>query len=1571
MFSLRQLCDPRALGRLSVLLAVASSSAIPVRAQSAYDLRFVMKERDEAPGTGGATFASIPVHLSLDQNGAPVFWSDLAPFSGDGAFWLEEADSLHLLARRFEPLGNLPIELSTSGTPNPPIRGRAGALTMVQNLSGPTVTAENDLAVLLWREGAWSILGREGTTAPGIPDATIRGTTAITAPSDAGTVATGYWLRDGDDEAITDWAVVLTGPGPSEARVLARGGDPMPGLGNAVFITPEAGQMSSQGIATVTAVGSTNGSATDVYALYRWRPDTEQLELVESESRTVNHAINATGDVAIALGSPVPSQTESSIAVVESSTLRRTVAATGDPAPGAGGATFDDLRLGVAISDGGLVAFMATLSDGRQGIWAETRDSLQPVIVTGGAAPARPDLMLASIDNFSANPGGAVAFRARLTGPGVFPGTNDVALYSGGVDGVSLVAREGDPLVLPSGRESTILNVYEAAPIGPNGDLLFVVAYDRPSQRALIHASRSIIVNVTSDDADLDPDDGVCNTGAAEVEGKPACSLRAALQEANSRSGRDNIRFQIPGSEAQVITPTSALPVVEDPVAVEGPLEAGFPAIRIHGADAGDTDGLVLTFDARGSTIRKLAVTGFERAGILLDETLEVTIAGCLIGTDGTGASDFGNGGPGILIRESPLNQIGGLAPGEGNVISGNSASGVEIVGDGSASNFLEGNRIGTTPDGNAPLPNAEHGVYMGDGARENFVLENLISGNEGNGVQISGDANERSEDNGIFGNYIGTNAAGTDAVPNQGHGVVVDGALTTDVGGTSDVADGGNVISGNASSGVYITGALTAGTRVAGNRIGTNADGEASLPNHEHGVHISNAPRTFVGGLSNTPGTMPGNVISGNARSGVFIEGSGASETRIEGNLIGTNSGGTAPVPNGENGVYVLAAPGTCIGCEVEAASNVISGNIGSGVRLQGIGPHGPLTQVARNYVGTSISGTEAIGNSTGILLIDCYGIIVGRLFGSGSDGNVISGNRNAGLRLVASHHTDINKNYIGVDVTGQLAVGNGGAGVSMVRASMENVVSYSVISGNLRGVEILNASDHNRILFATIGSQRRDELERPSTSSLLDLNNEQVGVLIENSRFVDVVRSVISHGLFGIQATQSSVDVSTTHHFYQNLIAKNVTGILLKNTRGDRVVGNRITLNESAIVGMDDESTFFDFNIIRDNTGDGTGIHRYGGSAVVQYNEISGDAGDAITLVDGAEAVVVDNNLFDNAGSGLRSSSAGVLISAANNWWGADSGPSGVGPGTGEEVSAGVDFTGWRTEPVGFVAEAERDTVRISAGTTDTVRILMRDFDNPSGEVDVSIADDRGWVSGPASFSVPLQPDLATEVAIPVAVPAGADGQESHVTVTSTRSDGTSDEVTSTAVVLAYTSTFVDLRLSPDTLRLEPGAVRPIAAYAVDQMGQLYTVMPTWTATGGTIDAEGQFTAGSTVGTFEVLASYDGGLKATAVIQIVMLTDVDKASPTPTDFALHPNYPNPFGERTHVPFDVAESARVRISLFDLLGRRVRMLADRAYAPGRHELVIEGEGLGSGIYFVVIEAGAFRETRKIARVRR
>lgn len=84
---------------------------------------------------------------------------------------------------------------------------------------------------------------------------------------------------------------------------------------------------------------------------------------------------------------------------------------------------------------------------------------------------------------------------------------------------------------------------------------------------------------------------------------------------------------------------------------------------------------------------------------------------------------------------------------------------------------------------------------------------------------------------------------------------------------------------------------------------------------------------------------------------------------------------------------------------------------------------------------------------------------------------------------------------------------------------------------------------------------------------------------------------------------------------------------------------------------------------------------------------------------------------------------------------------------------------------------------------------------------------------------------------------------------------------------------------------------------------------------------------------------------------------------------------HPNPFNPKVMVPFSLAEAGRARVTVYDIAGRHVASLVDDAFERGEHELVWQGRDdagreVGSGIYFVKLEAKGISEVEKLVLLR-
>lgn len=434
-------------------------------------------------------------------------------------------------------------------------------------------------------------------------------------------------------------------------------------------------------------------------------------------------------------------------------------------------------------------------------------------------------------------------------------------------------------------------------------------------------------------------------------------SLPWAITSANNHSGQDTIRFNIPGGGVKTIPVFDGLPTITDAVVIDGYSQPGasensaplsFNAnlrIQLRGFGDGGSGLIVNVAGGSGVVIKGLILRDFYASGLKLERCGGgVLVGGNIITENRIGGVDVG--------QDCLHARIGAQGPAWRNLINGNgvtvSGGGVNL---GSLQAEVANNLIGLTPDGNHAYGNGT-GVRIAGSSNTvggNSALKgNVISGNAGAGIFVNG-GTSRSSDNMIFNNRIGTNAAGTAAVPNDDGVILFENSLRTQIGrppGGGGEAFG-NLISGNTDDGVRD---LSDGLNtIQANRIGTTADGTHSLRNLGDGVEIHSDNNTIGGGENGA-----GNLISGNNGHGIKITGRQARDNLVLGNQIGTTANGTLPLSNLRNGVYVN-------GSDNVLADNTIAYNAYDYAGVQVVGGTGNRITINR------IFGNSGLGIALG----------------------------------------------------------------------------------------------------------------------------------------------------------------------------------------------------------------------------------------------------------------------------------------------------------------------------------------------------------------------------------------------------------------------------------------------------------------------------------------------------------------------------------------------------------------------------------------------------------------------------
>ena len=425
-----------------------------------------------------------------------------------------------------------------------------------------------------------------------------------------------------------------------------------------------------------------------------------------------------------------------------------------------------------------------------------------------------------------------------------------------------------------------------------------------------------------------------------------AGSLRQAILDANALINTgDTITFSIPGAGVQAIRLATMLPLIIDPVTIDGTTQPGAscPAsattfdgtvlVRIEGTNL-PANSHGLRFNIGGNTVRGLQIVSFTGDGIQFSNAANNVVECNLLGVD-ENSVDRGNGS-GVTLYNSSATTIGGTTPARRNVITGNGTAGVRLL-TGSRDVSIQGNLIGLNLAGTT---NRASGVgILVSGANDNTIggntvgARNVISGNS-DGVGLINATN-----NLILGNYLGSDAGGTFRVANTADGISIESASTRNIIGGVTAAEG-NLISGNNSDGLELSGNARA-NQILGNLIGTDITGTNALANSSHGVNLNGSATNQIGGL--TAGA--GNLIAFNGADGVNASPVASTNNAIRGNRFFSN--GELGIDLGANGVL---------------ANDVGDGDVGA----NGLQNFPLITAATNSGSGTEIRGTLSSGTNT-----------------------------------------------------------------------------------------------------------------------------------------------------------------------------------------------------------------------------------------------------------------------------------------------------------------------------------------------------------------------------------------------------------------------------------------------------------------------------------------------------------------------------------------------------------------------------------------------------------------------------
>ncbi len=467
----------------------------------------------------------------------------------------------------------------------------------------------------------------------------------------------------------------------------------------------------------------------------------------------------------------------------------------------------------------------------------------------------------------------------------------------------------------------------------------------------------------------------------------------------------------------------------------------------------------------------------------------------------------------------------------------------------------------------------------------------------------------------------------------------------------------------------------------------------------------LTNGPGGGIYCLNSSP-TIIDNIITGNTHSGIACE--YVDRVLITNNTINANTGygiccydakqvtitNNTITENTRSGIYCLGGEctitrntitgnndcgivGTC--CDLSVADNIINDNTGGGICFHSMS----------NYL--SITDNTITGNTA-----TCGGGILTSTF--------------EGLSVTIANNT----------ITDNTATQLGGGICIEGDDYTKAIITNNVISSNKStewGGGILIVGNYY-YTSATI------------TQNIITDNTSEYGGGICFFGF---------HYMNFVTITDNNIEENIATHgggIYFNSCDYYNAAFIINNTIIDNIASYGGGIDISGFSLEEEWPQIIRGNTISGNTaGYGAGVLcRDKSKPSINYCTIADNNGDGIYSESGSNPVIHYNNITDNTGDGVCNVDPNVLVDGCYNWWGHTSGPGGVGPGTGDEVSDWVDYADWFARPViqEDIADFKPNTFNKKRhGKWVTVYVELRDGYNPE-DIDISGVRLKGNLPG-----------------------------------------------------------------------------------------------------------------------------------------------------------------------------------------------------------------------------------------------
>ncbi|MCX6835720.1 MAG: T9SS type A sorting domain-containing protein [candidate division Zixibacteria bacterium] len=695
----------------------------------------------------------------------------------------------------------------------------------------------------------------------------------------------------------------------------------------------------------------------------------------------------------------------------------------------------------------------------------------------------------------------------------------------------------------------------------------------------------------------------------------------------------------------------------------------------------------------------------------------------------------------------------------------------------------------------------------------------------------------------------------------------------------------------------------------------------------------------------------LTGNCLDNSNGAAVRFSGSAAVRNSLSGSYLGITANGITPESNPCGAVIEYQAAYNLIGGQTRSSRNTISGNSGWGVMLLGGSHH---NEVTGNYVGPDSTGIAGPGNhSGGIALLSgsSDNLIGGPEL---SSGNLISANSGPGVKLTGAgvSGNQINGNTIGPTASGMMYLGNGGDGILITDGSQDNLIGGSSSeSGNLisdnggSGIRLSGGNVSGNLIRANwIG------LTRDGYGGLGNGWIEGDGILIDSGASANTIggaestlRNVISANYrFGVHLDGTGARENIIRGNYIGLNADgtsssgNAVGVCISSGAQYNIVGGLTSASGNVISGNRSEDFPYGCGVLIYGTGtafnqvsanyiglDVTGLRprRNGTSGIIigagaQHNLIGGDSETAGNVISGNG---IDEVPLDGRAAGIHIFGASTAFNRI------------------EGNLIGLDHTGQVVlgnagHGIGIYSGAHHNTI---GGETS------HQTNQIAGNEGAGV-----FIAGQSTGSNLIRYNVTRDN-----LGLGIDIRDSA------QNGIWPPEITQVARLFTTGPRLVSGRNAPPDARIDFYAVvSPDPSGAGE--GELY-LANTFADAGGRF--EFYLPSGPAVPMILTAIATDANgnsseFSLNGYSPDALVVD-DPGELLPLVCSLAQNYPNPFNATTRIVFSLPRKAVATLTVYNLLGQRVRTLVGDMFSAGEHEVVWNGTDdsgadVASGVYF-------------------